>query len=109
MRKHLRRFYQFQHRDASQFNSVVLGLAHGIWRTKIPLLANDFSKRTSTVGRPSQEEFLRTRVLSVFEDEPDRLSPFGGSTPATLSFLHQGMFDRAVFFVRSYLNHCDAV
>jgi hypothetical protein len=39
------------------------------------MLANDLSERTSTVGRPSQEEFLRTRLLSVFENQPNASKP----------------------------------
>jgi len=39
--------------------------------TEIPLLAHNFSKRASTIPRPSQDELLGTFRLGFFEDERD--------------------------------------
>jgi hypothetical protein len=81
-------------------------------RAEVPLLADNLPKRTRTIGRPAQDEFLCPRNFFLFKDkryqlqplrlvenQPNRLgSRFGGAP--TLCFPgSEGRLDRVVFFL----------
>jgi hypothetical protein len=50
---------------------ILLDLADCVWRTEVPLLTHNFSKRASAIPRPSQDELLGSRCLDFFEDQRD--------------------------------------
>jgi hypothetical protein len=49
---------QLQYGNIREINLKFLALAICLGRAEIPLLAHDFSKRTSAIRRTSQDEFL---------------------------------------------------
>ena len=62
---------QFKNGDIHQCNLKLLDLADCAGRTEIPLLADNFSKRTSFIRRPPHDELLRALSCCFFEDERD--------------------------------------
>jgi hypothetical protein len=71
--------YQFDHRDARQFNSIVLNRPRRIRRTKNPLLAHDLAEGTSVVPLSTSKRiwpacFLPTGKSLLVQDLPLSLS-----------------------------------
>jgi hypothetical protein len=62
---------QFKYSSIREFNLIFLALAHCLGWAKIPLLAHDFSKRTSAIRRPSQHELLGALYFVFLKDERD--------------------------------------
>jgi len=85
---------QFQKGDFGELDFVIFRLSHSTVWTKVPLLADDFSKAILRAPRPSENELLSPCVfeilenqldasegLPVVENKPDNLASRSGCAP----------------------------
>lgn len=97
---------QLQNPDVGEFYCIVLNLTGCVWRSEIPLLADNISKRACRIRRKSQNKLLRARGLPFFEGQPDTsyalgliemqtdcLSPWCSGPPAPFVSGQQRRFD----------------
>src|SRR5258707_9879298 len=98
---------------------MIFGFPYRLWRTKVPLLAQDLPISVLTFSRPAQREFLGSLDSCLFkhqadtserlrfvEHQPDSLGPRGGRGPAAILAGEQSRFNRVALVLRGHFHGC---